>query len=174
MFDEYYVVLCGTYRTTSTNECDHHNKYTYFIIARSFARPPSLLLLLCHMVIGMALCFEVMNAAVHVWREYSYTCTYRSTRVRRMRVILTTNACIQLPTAQQTYTLFEYTSCLASAGHKTRGSSTGSRVTRGVRFHSILNCSNRFREKNDRVYPFLVIALLLMMFVVVYDSPIRV
>ena len=65
MSDEYYVVLCGTYRSTSTNECDHNNKYTYFIIARSLARPPSLLLLLCSMVIGMTLCFEVMNT-VHV------------------------------------------------------------------------------------------------------------
>ena len=51
MFDEYYVVLCGTYRSTSTKECDHNNKYTYFIIARLFARPPLLLLLLCPMVI---------------------------------------------------------------------------------------------------------------------------
>ena len=84
MFDEYYVVLCGTYRSTSTNECDHNNKYTDFIIARSFARPPSLLLLLCPMVIGMTLCFEVMNTVVvvQVWREYSYTCTYRSTSTK--------------------------------------------------------------------------------------------
>ena len=59
MFDEYYVVLCGTYRTTSTNECDHNNKYTYFIIAR----PPSLLLLLSSMII---FCFDVMNTLVHV------------------------------------------------------------------------------------------------------------
>ena len=29
MFDEYYVVLCGTYRSTSTNECDHNNKYKF-------------------------------------------------------------------------------------------------------------------------------------------------
>ena len=54
----------GAHRSTSTNECDHNGKYTYFIIARSFARPPSLLLLLCPMVMGMTLCFEVMNSAV--------------------------------------------------------------------------------------------------------------
>ena len=66
MCDEYYMVLlCGTYRRTSTNECDHNNKYTYFIIGRSFARAPALLLLLCPMVMGMTLCFEVMNT-VHV------------------------------------------------------------------------------------------------------------
>ena len=63
MFDEYYVVLCGTYRSTSTNECaiTTTNTRMYFIIARSFARPPSLLLL-CPMVIyiGITLFFEVM------------------------------------------------------------------------------------------------------------------
>ena len=61
MFDEYYVVLCGTYRSTGTNACDHNNKYTYFIIALSFARPPSLLLLLFSVSMGVILCFEVMN-----------------------------------------------------------------------------------------------------------------
>ena len=63
MFDEYYVVHIVL--SMSTNECDHNNKYAHFIIARSFVRPPSLLLL-CPMVIGMTLCFAVMNTVVVV------------------------------------------------------------------------------------------------------------
>ena len=82
MFDEYYVVLCGTYRSTSTNERDHNHKYTSFIIARSFARPPSLLLLLCAMVIGMTLCFEVINTEHVCENTRTYTCTYRSTSTK--------------------------------------------------------------------------------------------
>ena len=52
------------------------------------------------------------------------------------------NACIQLPTTQQTY-LVRVHSCIALAGQKTRGSSMGSRVARGVRF-----------SLDFRVYPF--------------------
>ena len=93
-------VRCGTYRSTSTNECDHNNRCTYFIIARSFARPPSLLLLLWSMII---LCFEVMNTVPG-------TCLMRilvyvihivvRVRMRVKKGIKTTNACIQLPTTQ--------------------------------------------------------------------------
>ena len=102
-------VRCGTYRGTSTNECDHNSRCTYFIIARSFARPPSLLLLLWSMII---LCFEVVNTVPG-------TCLMRilvyvihivvRVRMRVKKGIKTTNACIQLPTTQKTYTLYEYT-----------------------------------------------------------------
>ena len=44
MFDNYYYVVHIVLRVR--NKCDHNKKYTYFIIARSFAGPPSLFLLL--------------------------------------------------------------------------------------------------------------------------------
>ena len=75
-----------------------------------------------------------------------------NTRIRDTYHSTSTNECDQVNKYMHTitnytidvYTLYEYTSCIASAGQKTRGSSMGSRMARGVRF-----------SLDSRVQPFL-------------------